>query len=323
MARKRLETGVAGSLGTGDTIHNGGNKLRDNEDEFYHILGDMALEDQGEIPYIPSAIDPVIRPHAGGYAQRIVSGKFQTGEVMPSPVPAGTRWNIDTSGGAGNGEKVVLPKIGNSAGGARLGETVYFQDASSSWDGINPFKLMASSGDTILGDEEYPDDSNERQYRVVEPGMAVSATVTNESGPFQWGIKVEPMSGAVGSSVNITQTVTASISTVDFTLFDATSYDGMKLMIYIQNDDAISIPQGANPRKSISEVLLLNTGTEAYIDEYSIINSDQDFGSLVNITPKVVTVPGATTRNFITLEIEAIDPKVHVTIKSIETIKHN
>lgn len=316
MGRSRLETGTAGSVGTGDTIHNGGNKLRDNSDEFYHINADFELTEAGE-GYIPSYNDNEPRPHAGGYWQRIPASSTAGGSGGPnatnllSSIITGGKYDIDTSSlGGGASMTLNLPKIGTSAGQAKRGEEISFKNTTGTLD-ANPIVLSASAGDAIVGAAELDGTEIIRTNyakitcTVIDDGTGIASTP-------QWGFKVEPIVGDFGAPVNDTiYTIPSGVET-SLALFDVLSYAAVKLMVYSENSDPSQ--GGIVTRRSASEMLVLNNITDAYIDEYSVINTDASFGNLIHIVPRIES-------GIVYLDLTSQDDNVSVAIKSIETIR--
>ncbi|CAM0100082.1 baseplate wedge tail fiber protein connector [Vibrio phage K567] len=316
MGRSRLETGTAGSVGTGDTIHNGGNKLRDNSDEFYHINADFELTEAGE-PYIPAVNDSAPRPHAGGYWQRIPPSTTAGGSGGPNAanlltsIVTGGKYDVDTSSlGGGAVMTLNLPKIGTSAGQAKRGEKIEFQNTTATLD-TNPVVLRASAGDAIVGASETNGD------QIVRTNYAqITCTVIDDgtgiAGTPQWGFKIEPIIGDFGAPVNDTIYTIPDTVTRSLALFDVLSYAAVKLMVYAENSDPAQ--GGIVTRRTTSEMLLLNNITNAYIDEYSVINTDSDFGNLLSIVPRVAD-------GVVYVDITSNDDNVSMAIKSIETIR--
>ncbi len=316
MGRSRLETGTAGSVGTGDTIHNGGNKLRDNSDEFYHVNADFELTEAGEV-YIPAYNDEAPRPHAGGYWQRIPPSSTAGGSGGPNAtnlqtsIVTGGKYDIDTSTlGGGASITLNLPKIGTSAGQAKRGEVIAFQNTTATLD-TNPMILSASAGDAIVGATEL------NGTQIIRTNYArVSCVVIDDgtgiAGTPQWGIKIEPIIGDFSAPVNDTIYTIPNTVTETIPLFDTLSYAAVKLMVYSENSDPAQ--GGIVTRRSTSEILLLNNITNAYIDEYSVINTDRDFGNLAQIVPRIED-------GIVYLDITSNDENVSIAIKSIETIR--
>jgi len=316
MGRKRLETGTAGSVGTGDTIHNGGNKLRDNSDEFYHINADFELTNPGEL-YIPTYGDTNPRPHAGGYWQRIPPSSTAGGSGganatnLLSSIVTGGRYDIDTSSlGGGAVMTLVLPKIGTSAGQAKRGEQIEFKNTTATLD-KNAIVVRSAAGDAIIGANELNGDLTVRTNyshitcTVIDDGTGISGTP-------QWGFKITSITGDFGAPVDETVYSIPKGSTASIRLFDVLSYGGLKLMLYAENSDPNQ--GGIVTRRTASEILLLNNITDAYIDEYSVINTDRDFGNLVYIVTRI-------DNGVVYLDITSNDDNVSVSVKSIETIR--
>lgn len=316
MGRQRLETGTAGSVGTGDTIHNGGNKLRDNSDEFYHIYADFELTEVGE-QYIPTLSDTLPRPHAGGYWQRIPPSSTAGGSGGPNntnlqtSIVTGGKYDIDTSAAGGGAiTSLNLPFIGTAAGNAKRGEKISFQNTTASF-ADNPIRLVASAGQAIIGASELDGSHIIRDNRVM-----IECTVmddgTGTAGEAQWGIKVNPILGEFGSPVDENIYTITNTTTTSLVLFDVQSYDAVKMLVYAQNSDPSQ--GGAITRRMSSEMLLLNNQVDAYLDEYSVLNTDPDYGNIVSFLPRV-------DNGKVVLDITALDDNVSVTIKSIETIR--
>ena len=64
MGLKRLDTGQISVPGSGDTIHDGGNKLHDNFDELYTQFSDKRLD-----RVVKNGTEEWITPHGTGYYQ--------------------------------------------------------------------------------------------------------------------------------------------------------------------------------------------------------------------------------------------------------------
>ncbi|AGN30017.1 baseplate wedge tail fiber connector [Vibrio phage nt-1] len=316
MGRQRLETGTAGSVGTGDTIHNGGNKLRDNSDEFYHINADFELTDAGE-NYIPAYNDNAPRPHAGGYWNRIPPSSTAGGSGGPNntnlltSIVTGGKYDIDTSAlGGGASMTLNLPKIGTSAGQAKRGERIEFQNTTATLD-TNPITIQASAGDAIVSASELNGTHIVRTNychivcTVIDDGTGLAGTP-------QWGIKINPLVGDFSAPVNDTIFSIPDTVTATMPLFDILSFASCKLMVYAENSDPLQ--GGAVTRRMTSEILLLNNITDVYIDEYSVVNTDKEFGNLILIEPRV-------DNGVIVLDITSNDDNVSIAIKSIETIR--
>lgn len=316
MGRRRLETGTAGSVGTGDTIHNGGNKLRDNSDEFYHINADFELTDAGEA-YLPVYNDITPRPFAGGYWQRIPPSSTAGGSGGPNntnlltSIVTGAKYDVDTSTlGGGASMTLNLPKIGTTAGSAKRGERIEFQNTTATLNS-NPIILKSSAGDAILG----ATDSNGTRVIRVNRCHVICTVVddgTGITGTPQWGVKIIPILGDYSSPVDDTIYTIPEAAKVSLALFDVRSFSACKLLVYAENSDPAS--GGAVTRRMSSELLLLNNITNAYIDEYSVINTDKDFGNLILIEPRIDS-------GNIILDITSNDDNVSIAIKSIETIR--
>ncbi|AUR86080.1 hypothetical protein NVP1081O_345 [Vibrio phage 1.081.O._10N.286.52.C2] len=316
MGRSRLETGTAGSVGTGDTIHNGGNKLRDNSDEFYHIAADFELTDAGE-GYLPAYNDVAPRPHAGGYWQRIPASSTAGGSGGPnstnllSSIVTGGKYDVDTSSlGGGASMALLLPKIGTAAGMAKRGEQIHFQNTTATLD-TNPVVLTPAAGDALVGASETNGTTIVRTNRSV-----ITCTVIDDgtgiAGTPQWGVRIEAVVGDFGAPVNDTIYSIPKTTTVTLPLFDSSSYAAVKLMVYCENSDPSL--GGAVTRRSTSELLVLNNITNVYVDEYSVINTDKDFGNLVLISPRIDA-------GEVVIDITSNDDNVSIAVKSIETIR--
>lgn len=315
MGRQRLETGVAGSVGTGDTIHNGGNKLRSNSDEFYHINADFELTDAGE-SYIPTQGDTTPRPFADGYFNRIPPSSTAGGIGGPNNtnlqnrVVTGGKYDIDSSTVGGGGNMVIgLPRIGVLAGMCKRGERVTFQNTTGSF-AANPLELRPHAGQAILGAN-----TTAGNYVIRDNLVVIDCIVTDDgtgaAGEPQWTVKITPIGGEFGAPVNTTVTSipNGDVRTID--LFDVNSYPAVKIMMYGENrNPGTSLPS----RWTTSEILLLNTGSDIHIDEYSVINSDSAFGPMYTIAGKI-------TGSVAQMDITSNDDNVSVSVKSIETIR--
>ncbi|CAM0001603.1 baseplate wedge tail fiber protein connector [Vibrio phage D479] len=315
MGRKRLETGTAGSVGTGDTIHNGGNKLRDNSDEFYHISADFELTDAGE-SYIPVQGDTAPRPFADGYYNRIPPSSTAGGIGGPNntnlqnSIVTGGKYDLDSSTVGGGGNMIItLPRIGVAAGQAKRGEHVVFQNTTGSFSD-NPLELRPEAGQAILGAN-----TTTGSYVIRDNHVQIDCIVTDDgtgaAAEPQWTIKISPIGGEFGAPVNHTEYTIPSGDSRVVDLFDVNSYPAIKIMMFGENrDTGTSLPT----RWTASEILLLNTGSDVYVDEYSVINSDSAFGSMYSIACDIST-------GRVRMTVTSNDDNVSVSIKSIETIR--
>lgn len=315
MGRQRLETGTAGSIGTGDTIHNGGNKLRDNSDEGYHILGDFELTEANEV-YIPTQGDVYPRPHAGGYYNRIPPSSTAGGSGGPNAgnlqtrVITGGKYDIDTSSqGGGANMTFTLPVIGTAAGQAKRGEKITFQNTTGSL-ATNPIELRPEAGQAIIGATE-PNGNYVVRDNYVEITCTVIDDGAGSAGTPQWAVKIDPVFGEFGAPVDQNIYNIPINDTRRLRLFDVNSYNGCKLMLYIENRDP-TLAQVT--RRSMSEMLLLNNINDVYIDEYSVIRTDSSFGNLIEINPLIDD-------GYVVLDVTALDRNISFAIKSIETIR--
>ena len=203
-----------------------------------------------------------------------------------------------------------LPGIGVVAGQAKRGEQIEFQNTTASLDS-NPIIIKPSAGDSIIDASEIDGTEIVRNNRsritctVIDDGTGISGTP-------QWGIKIQPMMGDFGSPVDKSVYTIPKTTTVSLPLFDVRSYAAVKLMVYAENSDPVQ--GGLTTRRMSSELLLLNNITDVYVDEYSIINTDKEFGNLVLIEPRVED-------GKVVIDVTSNDDNVSLSIKSIETIR--
>ncbi|WVX87471.1 baseplate wedge tail fiber protein connector [Vibrio phage EniLVp02] len=300
MGRKRLNTGQVSVPGSGDTIHDGGNKLHDNFDELYLAFGDQRL-----FRVAKSGTEEWITPHATGYYQHKQLSEYAT------PVLSGSMHDINSLNSAGH-FPVLLPTIGQTNGAARRGEQVKLQDTSSSW-GIVPVKVTPSAGQAITGaDSTGSVTLNESDTR------ATLVVVDDAPGSERWALKVESVSGTGGASVNTSVEIpkTGGFSRVD--LMETANYNTIKLMIYGESKEDDT---GLITRRTVKEILIMHTGEDTYAVPYAEINSDPGV-SVFRVESKVYT--NSVGRLIVAIDIFTDEPDtqtVSVAVKSVGSLK--
>lgn len=300
MGRKRLNTGELSVPGSGDTIHDGGNKLHDNFDELYLAFGDQRL-----FRVAKSGTEEWITPHATGYYQHKQLSEYAT------PVLSGSMHDINSLNSAGH-FPVLLPTIGQTNGEARRGEHVCLQDSASSW-GIVPVKVSPAAGQAVRGA-----DSTGAMVLSESDTRATFVVIDDTPGSERWAVKVESVAGAAGAAVNTSVKIpkNGGFSRVD--LMETVNYNAIKLLVYgeSKNDDT-----GVIDRRTVKELLIMHTGEDTFAVPYAVINSETGV-EVFRVDTKVYS--NSVGRLIVAIDIYTDEPTTHtvsVAVKSVGSLK--
>ena len=299
MGRKRLNTGQVSVPGSGDTIHDGGNKLHDNFNELFQAFGDQRLSRT-----VKNGTEEWITPHATGYFQHLSLSTYA------SAVPSGSMHDIDSSLSAGY-FPVILPIIGLESGKARRGEKIIIQDSKGSWDAVK-VRVSPSSGQAITGSDS---DGN---YILNESKTVATFTVIDDSiGTERWGVKLSSIDGNEGAEVSESRLIpSGSAARID--LHNRTNYNSIKVLCYVESRN---IDTQVVEKRSTFEMHIMNTPTEVISSRYAVLNTHEN-DSLVEATP--VMYIDAALREKVAIDFLSTQPStniVSVTVKSAGSIK--
>lgn len=307
MGRKPLNTGQVSVPGSGDTIHDGGNKLRDNFTELYNAFGDQRLSG-----VVKSGSEEWIRPHATGYFQH------KPLSFYASALTPGSMYDIDSTLSAGY-FPVRLPVIGQQNGQAKRGERIVLQDTISSW-GTVPVRVEASSGQSITGS------SQDGYYRLNENRLRATFIVVNdELGSERWSVKVESVAGNEGADINTTQEIPyGGLARVD--LHATSSYNTVKVLVYAES---VNISDQQVAKRSCFEMHIMNAGGDILSTRYAVMNQNTSGpggtldpeDTIVDAAPTIYTSP--TGIDIVAIDFTSTEPntqKVYVTVKSTGSV---
>lgn len=302
MGRKILNTGQVSVPKSGDTIHAGGEKIKDNFDELYKTFGDQRL-----VSTVKNNSEYWIRPHATGYFQH------KTLSSYASSVESGSMHDIDSTLSSGN-FPVRLPVIGKQNGQAKRGERIMIQDTVGSF-GTVPVYIYPSSGQAITGAN-----SNGGYYILAEDRLRATLVVVNDDvGSERWEVKVESVSGT--DAVSISKTVEVQYNeTVRMDLHARTSYNAVKLLVYAEQ---IKNADNQIDDRSAFEIQIMHSETDVYSTVYSVINQvSEAMEPLANLTP--VIYQNSNGDDIIALDIQSnsdSDHKIRVTIQATGSVQ--
>lgn len=299
MGKKILNTGQVSVPGSGDTIHNGGNKIYDNFDELYLAFGDQRLK-----AVLASTSEDWITPHATGYFQHFSLSNYV------SAVAPGSMHDIESTKSAGF-FPVRLPIIGTSNGNARRGEKVILQDSAGSWATVR-VQVEPSSGQTISGA-----DAN-GYFQLTESNTIATFTVVNEdTGNERWEVKIESIAGSDGAIISKTALV-PSTGTTRLDLHIRENYNVIKVLVYVESRNRTT---QLITKRSAFEIQVMNTSDSVISTKYGVLNTTEND----NITECVpVMYLDSLNRSVVALDFTTTEPvtnDVNVTIKSISSLQ--
>lgn len=305
MPRYKLNTGQPAVPGSGDTIHDGGNKLRDNNTEIYHAFGDQRLSG-----IIKEGSEEWIRIHATGYYQHKNLSFFS------SAIESGTMYDIESTLSSGS-FPVTLPVIGKIAGNARRGERVAFQDTIGSW-GTVPVVVSANTGQSITG-------SVDGKYSLnTDRTRAFFVVVNDDPGTERWAVQTESITNTNAISIDRSvELVDGQASRID--LYERSSYNAVKVLIYAESFTTPTPDTEVVAKRSTFEMSIMQTMTDVYSTSYAVmnINDNNDPQDLiVQVTPVMYT--NANGKVMVALDITTSEPAtqtVRVSVQSSGSVK--
>lgn len=295
MGRKRLETGEIAVPGSGDTIHDGGNKIYDNFEELYLAFGDQRLN-----KVTKSTGEEYITPHATGYYQHLSLSTYA------SPVASGSMHDIDSTYSVSY-FPVILPTISQSNGYARRGEQVVIQDSKGTWGDV-PVRVAPASGQSITG-------ANASGYYMLNENYtkATFVVVDDDSGSERWAVRIEGISGEVGANVEQSMAVKTG-ETYRLDLFNVDNYSSIKLMVYAEskNDDTSVIE-----RRTAYEYHILESGGTPIGVPFAVLNSE-DGNNIVVATP--VEYVNGNSQTILAVDFTTNEPATNTTYISVKAV---
>lgn len=302
MGRKLLNTGQVAVPKSGDTIHFGGKKIKDNFTELYMTFGDQRL-----ISTVKNNTEYWIIPHATGYFQHKSLSSYA------AAVKSGSMHDINSTLSSGH-FPVRLPVIGKQNGQAKRGERIMIQDSIGSF-GSTPVYIYPSSGQAITGAN-----SDGGYYILAENQLRATLVVVNDdAGSERWSVKVDSISGT--DDVNVSKTVDVVYNdTKRIDLHARTSYNAIKIMVYVESvllsDDTID-------DRSAFEMQIMHSANDVYSTVYTVINQNSpDMEPLVNATPIIYQNSGG--NDIIALDLSSnsdSDHKLRVSIQSTGSVQ--
>lgn len=281
--KTRLDTGQPDEPDSGDTIHDGGNKLNVVVDNVYNAFADYReyLSQNGRLGVGTMFL------HATGYYQKMTNQYYAS-----NIVDIGSMHDIDTISGP---VRIRLP--GNPTNRKR-GEAIKIINSSGSVSVSNPIIIETTGSDRI--DEQ-------SSLTITEPFTEVILWVTNDSAATgTWMFETKAMFGQNAAPSMKTTNITGP-SEVTIPLFDINSYDSAKLM-FLAVDTTLN-----SKHREMSETLLLIKNGDIFSTEYGRIKDDKFTIYSVRYSivggQAVMIVKGVNTTSF------------KITIKTVETMK--
>lgn len=300
MGRKRLNTGQVSVPGSGDTIHDGGNKLHDNFDELYRAFGDQRLERV----FKGANQEEWITPHGAGYFQHYPLSRYA------SAVASGSMHDIDSSISAGH-FPVILPAIGLTNTGAKRGERVIIQDSANSWGSVE-VRVSSSAGQSITGSND------EGKYILNENSTVATFTVIDDTpGSERWGVKINNLAGNEGAEVETSRGIPFG-TTARVDLHYQSNYNSIKVLVYAESKN---IDTTLIDKRTCYEMHVMNTPDSVFSATYSVLNTNEN-DVIAIATP--VSYRDSNGRFKIALDFTTNEPITHavtVTVKSVGSLK--
>jgi hypothetical protein len=253
-AKQLIDVGEIGNASTGDILFDDGNKINNNFNGIYNAFGDqrkMALDNgQG------SGVGQVI--HATGYWQ-----KSNDPLEFTTPVPNGSQYDIDTSGGA---VQVTLSK------GVR-GEAVFFCNSNGSFSPTNPLTIDANDTfATVTG-----------SLRITSPYVFVKCwCISDEGGRSVWDYSVESMFGEKHIPTDGTWQLGAVGTSVDIPLFHNTEFTVAKYLITAETSN------GSKAKSCEINIHIDRIKKEVNSVEYAVIRIGAVDTPATSTTPEVI-----------------------------------
>lgn len=279
--KKRIDTGEPEQPDSGDTIHDGGNKINSNIDNIYNAFGDYRYFIAGN----GNAGVGNMTIHATGYYQKYTSQYYAS-----NTVDIGSLHDIDTTTGP---VRVRLPSL---LKGRRRGELITIINSSGSCSFSNPIIIETTGSDVIV---------EQSSLTITEPYIMVTLCVTDESetdGKWMFGTQSLFSQNATPP----TKTYAFTNEELTIPLFNTNSYNGAKLLISVFDKTLNS------KLNEFAEVLLSVQDTDVRSTEYARIKGTKTlYSAKYEIKDNFV--------NLMIKGVDTNSAKI--TVKILETIK--
>lgn len=200
-----------------------------------------------------------------------------------SDLPAGVKIDMDNRVAS----KTVT--VGDSTTYS-VGDEIMLRDRYESWD-TNPLGITAGNGGTVNG---------KGTLVVRSPGAVVTLTCRDPS-INQWDARVISQRGRFDNLINTNLSVTADASK-SAVLYDSANVFSMKIMV-------TAVVDGEPNRRTVSELLITDDGTQVFATEYAVLNTDES---------PVVDISFDYTAGQASIVLETSEPSVTASVKSIE-----
>lgn len=281
--KERVDTGQPDEPDSGDTIHDGGNKINVVIDNLYNAFADYRefISQNGQMGVGSMLL------HATGYFQKMTNQYYAS-----NIVDIGSLHDVDTTSGP---VRVRLPANPTTR---KRGEMIQIVNSSGSASVQNPIIIETTGSDRI--DEQ-------SSLTITEPFTAVNLWCVNDSAANgSWKFETKAMFGQNAAPPMKTTSVTGT-GEVTIPLFDINSYDAAKLM-FLAVDTTLN-----SKHREISETLLLVKDGDIFSTEYGRIKNEKFTIYSVRYSivggQAVMIVKGVDTTSF------------KITIKTVDTMK--
>lgn len=281
--KKRIDTGQPDEPDSGDTIHDGGNKINVVIDNVYNAFADYRefINKNGKLG------DGTMMLHGTGYYQKMTNQYYAS-----NIIDIGSLHDIDTTSGP---VRVRLPDTPTTR---KRGECIKIVNSSGSVSFNNPIVIETTGADRI---------GEQSNLTITEPNTAVTLWVTNDSAANgEWMFRTESMFGQDAAPYMKTTTISGT-DEITIPLFDVNSYTAAKLM-FLAVDTTLN-----SKHKEISETLLLVKDGQVMSTEYGRIK-DEDF----TIYEVRYSIQGGQ----VAMIVKGVDTtSAKITVKTVETMK--
>lgn len=281
--KKRVDTGQPDNPDSGDTIHDGGNKINVVIDNVYNAFADYReyIDKNGRLG------DGTMLIHGTGYYQKMTNQYYAS-----NIIDIGSMHDIDTTSGP---VKVRLPGTPTTR---KRGECIRIVNSSGSVSNSNPIIIETTGADRL--DEQ-------SSLTITEPNTEIILWVTNDSAAQgTWMFKTQSMFGQNAAPYMKTIQITGT-GEITIPLFDSRSYSAAKLM-FLAVDTTLN-----SKHREISETLLLVKDGEIMSTEYGRIKAE-------NFT--IYQVRYSIVGGQVVMIVKGVDTtSAKLTIKTVETMK--
>lgn len=281
--KKRVDTGKPDEPDSGDTIHDGGNKINVNIDNMYNAFADYRefLNKNGQLG------DGKMILHATGYYQKMTNQYYAS-----NIIDIGSMHDIDTTSGP---VRVRLPGTPTTR---KRGELISIVNSSGSFGVDNRLIIETTGADRI--DEQ-------SSLIITEPFTRIDLWVANDSAANGvWMFRTQAMFGQDATPIQKTTSITGPTE-VSIPLFNIESYQAAKLMI-------LAIDTKLNSKhREISEALIL-------VKDGQVMSTD--YGHIKDENYTIYEAKYSIVNGFVVMSVKGIDTtSAKITVKAVETMK--